>query len=120
MADRIVVMNSGTIEQVGTPRAVYLQPASPFVAEFIGKTNTFPAVVRGEAEIDIGGRLFRCPPDGHAAGAHVWVFLRPEDIVVRGARADASNAAPGRIEKCEFLGAFCRSEEHTSELQSRF
>ena len=43
MADRIVVMNHGAIEQIGTPLEVYRNPATPFVADFVGKTNLLPA-----------------------------------------------------------------------------
>ncbi len=45
MADRIVVMNHGVIEQVGTPTEVYRKPASAFVADFVGTTNFLPGVV---------------------------------------------------------------------------
>ena len=46
MADRIVVMNAGRIEQVGTPREVYETPATPFVADFVGKINVLPGTCR--------------------------------------------------------------------------
>ena len=49
MADRIVVMNHGVIEQVGTPREVYRDPATPFVADFVGKINVLPARRPGAA-----------------------------------------------------------------------
>ena len=47
MADRIVVMNHGVIEQVGTPTEVYRKPDSAFVADFVGTTNFLPGVVVG-------------------------------------------------------------------------
>ena len=64
MADRIVVMNDGRIEQVGTPREIYGIPATPFVADFVGKINVLPAVAEGGGRFRVGtvslrGRLPR-------------------------------------------------------------
>ncbi len=64
MADRIVVMNQGGIDQVGTPREIYETPATPFVADFIGKVNVLPA--RAEGGGTIPGR--RPLAGGRAAG----------------------------------------------------
>ena len=54
MADRIVVMNQGHIEQVGTPREIYETPATPFAADFIGKINVLPAVAEGAGRFRVG------------------------------------------------------------------
>src|SRR6187402_3310417 len=54
MADRIVVMNAGRIEQIGTPREVYELPATPFVADFVGKINVLPAVAEGGSRFRVG------------------------------------------------------------------
>ncbi len=55
MADRIVVMNQGRIEQVGTPREVYETPATPFAADFIGKVNVLPGVAEAAGRVRVGG-----------------------------------------------------------------
>jgi iron(III) transport system ATP-binding protein len=110
IADRVVVMNQGVIDQVGTPAEVYREPASPFVADFVGKTNMLPAVVgdHGTLEID----AVRLKTDGAAphftAGTPVKVFLRPEDVVVSSPEAPAPGSHAGRIEEIEFLGPLCR------------
>jgi ABC-type Fe3+/spermidine/putrescine transport system ATPase subunit len=57
LADRIAVMRSGRLHQVGTPQALYESPADRFVAEFVGRANTLPVIVRGK-EI----HLFRARP----------------------------------------------------------
>jgi iron(III) transport system ATP-binding protein len=54
MADRIVVMKEGQIEQIGTPSEVYGRPATPFVADFVGKTNLLPATCSGENRVQVG------------------------------------------------------------------
>ncbi len=110
IADRVVVMNQGVIDQVGTPMEIYRQPASPFVADFVGKTNMLAAIVRGEADLEIGD--VRLHTNGtrlnFRSGTQVTVFLRPEDVVVSGAGDAAPGSFAGRIENIEFLGAMCR------------
>ena len=60
MADRIVVMNQGVIEQVGTPCEVYRDPATPFVADFVGKINVLPAGCTRAATLRVGASRFAC------------------------------------------------------------
>lgn len=114
MADRIVVMNHGVIEQVGTPEQIYLQPRSPFVASFVGKANAVQARVTGDAQFSSGSLSFECPAwqGRFAPGEAVVVYLRPEDILVHVAAqqpADAKHWPGGTICKMEFLGAFCHA-----------
>ena len=108
MADRIVVMKEGEIEQIGTPEEVYSYPATPFVADFVGKTNLLPAVPDGTDRVQVGGRRFQCALDGAAGKAAMRLFFRPEDVVVRGVDGATPNSAPAVVEKVEFLGAFSR------------
>ncbi len=63
MADRIVVMNHGVIEQIGSPAEVYSDPATPFVADFVGKTNLLPAAREEANRIRVGGQRFACEVD---------------------------------------------------------
>ncbi|MBM2768448.1 putative 2-aminoethylphosphonate ABC transporter ATP-binding protein [Burkholderia anthina] len=110
MADRIVVMNHGVIEQIGTPLEIYRQPASPFVADFIGRVNTIPAEVAQDGTLRAGGVGFDCRHGATrpAQGAAVSVYVRPEDLRIRIPGETADNVLAGRVEKLEFLGAFCR------------
>ena len=78
VADRIVVMNHGVIDQVGTPLDIYREPASPFVADFVGKVNVLPGRVR-RGQLEIGGH--KLPADG--PDREVRVYLRPEDVLAR-------------------------------------
>jgi iron(III) transport system ATP-binding protein len=110
MADRIVVMRGGAIEQVGTPLEIYREPASPFVADFIGVMNFLAATVVGGGRVRLGGLELACDADGLASGTEVTLAIRPEDIVVQEASAGAANAVPMRVEALAFLGSFFRAD----------
>jgi iron(III) transport system ATP-binding protein len=103
MADRIVVMNHGAIEQVGSALDIYREPASPFVADFVGKVNVLSGVAQSGG-VRVGSTLLAC--NGAAAG-NVKVYLRPEDVVARPIAPGDSNVLDARIEKVEFLGSYC-------------
>ncbi len=98
LADQVVVMNKGTIEQVGRPTEVYQRPASTFVASFIGAPamNLVKGTIAGPGEVDIGGagRLAFEPKAFTAAqGQSVEVGIRPEDVEVSHTTAPAQNGA---------------------------
>jgi iron(III) transport system ATP-binding protein len=107
MADRIVVMNAGRIEQVGMPREVYEMPATPFVADFVGKINVLPAVAEGGGKFRVGPVSLAVARPDIAAGTPVKLYLRPEEIAVNAGGARNGNTLSARIAKIEFLGAFC-------------
>jgi iron(III) transport system ATP-binding protein len=120
MADRVVVMNKGALEQVGTPREIYEQPASPFVADFVGRVNVLNAVSLGGGRYQ-AGRLALTGSNGssHAPGAPVRLYLRPEDRVVEGSLEGESNQLCGQIAKVEFLGGHCLAEVQVPELEGQ-
>jgi iron(III) transport system ATP-binding protein len=109
MADRVVVMCEGRIEQVGTPQQIYREPASAFVADFVGKVNVLSAVAEGDGRFRVGGLALRGASNasGVAAGTRVRLYLRPEEVQVNGSAAGHGNVAPASVQKIEFLGAFC-------------
>jgi len=81
VADRVVVMNEGRIEQIGTPDEVYERPASPFVYEFLGKVNLFHGRLhRGRAWI--GGIEVDAPEHTEAEELSAVAYVRPHDIHV--------------------------------------
>jgi iron(III) transport system ATP-binding protein len=109
MADRIVVMNHGVIDQIGTPEEVYRAPSTPFAADFVGKTNLLPAERAGDGRILIGEQRFECEvPEAFSASRALRVFFRPEDVLVRGVDGATANSAAAVVEKIEFLGAYSR------------
>ena len=106
VADRIVVMNHGVIEQVGTPLQVYREPASAFVADFVGRINALPARTADGGVLQIGQHRI---PVGHAgaAGRDVTVYLRPEDVLARPIAPGEPHVFDAQIQAIEFLGAYC-------------
>ncbi|HMB77575.1 MAG TPA: putative 2-aminoethylphosphonate ABC transporter ATP-binding protein [Kiloniellaceae bacterium] len=113
MADRIVVMNQGVIEQVGTPLEIYREPATAFVADFIGTMNFVPATATGSDRVRVGTAELQCDGadlgEAAAAGAGVTLAIRPEDIAMQGVQAADENALRVKIEALEFLGSFVRA-----------
>ncbi len=111
MADRIVVMNEGVIDQVGTPLEIYRHPASPFVADFIGAMNFMAAVAGGDGTVRIDGVELSAVEgmDALDEGTAVTLCLRPEDIVARGVEPGAPNAFEATVTDLEFLGSFYRA-----------
>ncbi len=111
MADRIVVMDHGIIVQVGTPIDVYRDPATRFVADFVGTMNFIPAVALGPRRVRLGRIELDCADgvDGIDQGAAVTVCVRPEDLAVRDVGGDTRNGAAARVVDLEFLGAFYRA-----------
>ncbi len=105
VADRIVVMNHGVIDQVGTPLEIYREPASPFVADFVGKVNVLPGSIR-QGRLQLGA-LSLPAPQGHGADAQVRCYLRPEDLLARPIAEGDAYAFDSNIAQVDFLGAFC-------------
>ncbi len=110
MADRIVVMNQGIIEQIGSAMEIYRDPASPFVADFVGEMNILDGVLVDERRVRVGTTELTCDPtDGISKGAEVRVCFRPEDVDVRTAGPAAANIMPVEIIALDFLGSFYRA-----------
>jgi iron(III) transport system ATP-binding protein len=108
MADRIVVMNQGVIEQVGTPMEIYRHPATAFVADFIGKMNFADGAVSGQGRVRLGEVELTCDTGKLAAGQAVQIAVRPEDIVARGVTSEDANAFTASVAELEFLGSSLR------------
>jgi sulfate transport system ATP-binding protein len=92
VADRVVVMNEGRIEQVGTPDEVYEQPATPFVYQFLGDVNLFHGRVQN-GRAAIGGWQVPLPEDLKLGGDQAMVYVRPHDLdILKATDADAGGA----------------------------
>ena len=113
LSDRIAVLSQGRIEQIGTPREIYEQPKSAFVAEFIGGSNLIPAKVH-ETDSDAArvatecGLQFTTATHRLPAGTSVLLMIRPERVRLLGpefaAQGEPPNKSTARIQDVAYLG----------------
>ena len=82
MSDTIVVMDSGVIQQIGTPTDIYNEPKNAFVADFIGESNIIEGVMRADFWVEMAGHKFKCLDKGFGVDEKVDVVIRPEDVDV--------------------------------------
>jgi ABC-type Fe3+/spermidine/putrescine transport system ATPase subunit len=107
MSDRIVVMNKGEIEQLGTPEEVYRRPESRFVASFLGQSNLLPGRIAsindGYATIRLEGgpELLAIAPSAAREGSQVTVVVRAQKVIVG---ASGEGAMAGKIASASYLG----------------
>jgi spermidine/putrescine transport system ATP-binding protein len=113
MSDRVVVMNQGYIEQIGSPKEIYEEPENLFVASFVGEINKLQATilsVEGENDYraDVGGVAFPLRTRrSFSEGDRVMVLLRPEDLKIN-LHTDKDLKDPqlhGQIDECTYKGA---------------
>ena len=110
IGDRVVVMDQGHIEQVGTPEEIYHSPATPFVADFVGVMNFLPGhAVSAPDRVRCGLLDLQCtPPHDLAPKTPTRLSIRPEDIQIGVADLTVPNTALAHVEESEFLGSFYR------------
>ncbi|MEV7230145.1 MULTISPECIES: ABC transporter ATP-binding protein [Polymorphospora] len=110
MSDRIAVMESGKVRQVGSPQEIYHRPATTFVARFIGRSNVLSLPVLGATDttVDVGlpggGRATAKAPEGHGLTENdtALVSIRPEHVAL--ARPGDKDTLPGQVTDVEFTG----------------
>ena len=108
MSDRIAVMSAGVLQQVGAPRDLYDNPATPFVASFVGETNAISGKITsldaGVATVETGlGVLRGRAGPGANVGSNAKIYVRPEALVPGGA---GDNTIHATVERIDFEGAF--------------
>ena len=126
LSDRIAVVNRGRFEQVGAPEEVYEKPATPFVAEFLGRTVSFEGKIAKSADgcwIEFANGAGRCALGGATIdaltdGAMARVFTRPEDVEISTGDGRAANQLAATIEQVAYLGD--RFEYHVKAVGVSF
>ncbi len=88
MSDTIVVMRDGVIQQIGSPKKVYDEPANAFVADFIGESNIFSGTMIANYRVNFLDKEFECVDKGFKKNEPIDVIIRPEDIKVVDKKAD--------------------------------
>jgi putative spermidine/putrescine transport system ATP-binding protein len=106
MADRVGVMQAGYLEQLGPPAEVYSNPATRFVAEFVGSVSRLPGEIVERGTVDVLGHRLGVPGEEAAqlgAGTEVDVLVRPESVRIR-----PEPSGPAVVARASFLGASVR------------
>ena len=101
MSDRVVVMNKGKIQQIGTPQDIYNEPQNAFVADFIGESNILDGTMRDDFVAEFSGNVFDCLDKGFNKNENVDVVVRPEDVDI--VPAD-KGMLKGVVTSVDFLG----------------
>jgi spermidine/putrescine transport system ATP-binding protein len=109
MSDRVAVMSAGRIEQIGTPEEVYENPATVFVADFLGVSNLMDAdaVDRGaeHSTVAVGDFKLRAGCGDLDASGPVKIVARPERVQLLDHGAERDNCLPGMVERTVYVGA---------------
>lgn len=101
MSDRVVVMNKGKIQQIGTPQDIYNEPENAFVADFIGESNILDGVMRDDFVAEFSGHVFECLDKGFSKDESVDVVVRPEDVDIV---SSDKGMLTGTVTSVDFLG----------------
>lgn len=118
MADRVVLMHQGRIEQQGSPEQLYAQPVSHFAAGFVGRMNLLPAEAEAGHMVRVGEGRLDCSTAGFATGDAVLVGVRPESVVLHPAQPIAlANLFRARVMESSFLGSMVLVRVFSPTLQ---
>ncbi|WP_322174332.1 ABC transporter ATP-binding protein [Acutalibacter caecimuris] len=101
MSDRVVVMDGGVIQQIGSPTDIYNEPENAFVADFIGESNILDGLMLEDYQVKFAGHRFQCLDKGFGTNTPVDVVIRPEDIDV--VQADSTHIT-GEVTNVTFKG----------------
>ena len=82
MSDKILIINDGVVQQAGTPKKIYDEPANAFVANFIGESNILSGVMVADFKVQFSGQTFDCTDKGFSKNEKVDLVIRPEDIEI--------------------------------------
>lgn len=104
MSDRVVVMDKGEIQQIGTPEDIYNEPVNAFVADFIGESNIVDSIMVKDYVVSFQGATFDCLDKGFAPNEPTEAVVRPEDIKI--CEVGAKDSLTGTITDVVFKGTF--------------
>jgi spermidine/putrescine transport system ATP-binding protein len=121
MSDRMAVMRDGLIQQLGTPKEVYEEPATVFVADFLGASNLMTGEALGGGRVLVGETVLVAGGGELAADVEVRITIRPERIRIEPADTEGENHVPARVERLVYYGATTQillRLEHGETLQA--
>jgi len=119
MADRVVVMNHGSIEQIGTPQVIYREPISPFVASFVGSMNLLRVSIEGRQSARLGRQLLSCQLHDLAVSSPAHLAIRPEEVKLLTSieAVQMQDVITAEVKHVEYLGACQRMHCLLEEAQ---
>ena len=119
ISDRIVVMNNGRIEQIGTPFEIYNFPQTEFIAQFVGTLNAVSAVVKDASQgvLQLGGQTIRTTQRSELGrnGDQLMIAIRPERLSIS-PEGTEGNVLHGTVENITFLGAIVRIRVNIEQM----
>jgi len=113
LSDTIVVMNEGSIQQIGTPTDIYNEPVNSFVANFIGESNILNGIMLEDKKVSFIDKTFECVDGGFAENEPVDVVIRPEDVYIMSKIDNAQFT--GTVSSCTFKGVHYEMFVNTDE-----
>lgn len=105
MSDRLAVMHGGRVRQLGTPREVYEEPASAFVADFLGVSNLMVGTARGDGRVAVGGVTMEARQGDATARGEVRLTIRPERVEIEPPGETGSNRLGATVSELVYLGS---------------
>jgi spermidine/putrescine transport system ATP-binding protein len=108
MSDRVAVMSGGRVEQAGTPKEIYEEPATLFVADFLGVSNLIAGTASpdgGACALRVGERTLRAAAGAVGSTGEVKAMVRPERVVVEEQGTSGENRLPGLVERAVYIGS---------------
>lgn len=103
MSDKVIVMNKGIVQQMGTPKLIYDEPQNAFVADFIGESNIIDGIMCRDRVVEILGQKIACVDEGFGRNQPVDVVIRPEDLEVVSVE---QGSFTGEVTSVLFKGAY--------------
>ena len=113
MSDKVVVMTDGAVQQYGTPKKIYDEPANAFVADFIGESNILSGVMKKDFLVEFCGTQFKCMDKGFDKDEKVDLVVRPEDIAISAKKG----ALAGEVVSTVFKGTYYEMEIVAGDYQ---
>jgi len=120
ISDRVVVMQNGSIEQDATPTEIYRQPATRFVADFIGTANEFEGIARDNNTVQTPGYILKAHIPDNLVEKKIVVLVRPENIRLvehPSTTPSTDNIITGRVETISFMGPVTRVSISANNLR---
>ncbi|MEA2521744.1 MAG: spermidine/putrescine transport system ATP-binding protein [Actinomycetota bacterium] len=122
MSDRIAVMSNGRVEQVGGPKEIYEEPATAYVADFLGVSNLMDAVAKGQSQggcsVQVGDfALIAGQGDANATGP-AKMTIRPERVILEAQGTTGENRVPGMVERVVYVGSILQVLVHLASGQT--